>query len=271
MGGPILQSTLNELGAAFRHRRITEEEGAGYFKSNIDETLLPESHRKVFRPTAASRLADRMPRCKPAQAARLTPGRAGRLAQAASDPGPPTPNDRPQTLAEDLLDLLGRESVVAAIQDARGPDRGGDVEHARGEVGRGAATVRKQHLGTKPCLRPSGSSKRSQVDHMGVAWGQALSHEVDAACDDHAHHAYERKRDAAIHKGRQRAQPVVQHIAHEAHGKAHHGEKGHPVAAPAGPMIATSRGEPGLRSATPYARSRSTLVKEVSEWRAQST
>jgi hypothetical protein len=43
------------------------------------------------------------------------------------------------------------------------------------------------------------------------------------------------------------------------------------VAAPASPMIATSHGEPGRRSATPYARSRSILVKEVSEWRAHST
>lgn len=106
---------------------------------------------------------------------------------------------------------------------------------------------------------------------MGAAWDQALSHDADAARDDHAHHAYERERDAAIHKGRQRAQPVVQHVAHKAHGKAHHGEKSHPVAAPASPMIATSRGEPRLRSAAPYARSRSILVKEVSEWRAHNT
>ena len=106
---------------------------------------------------------------------------------------------------------------------------------------------------------------------MGASWDQALSHEADAARDDHAHHADERKRDAVIHKGRQRAQAVVQHVAHKAHGKAHHGEKGRPVAAPAGPMIATSRGEPGRRSVTPYARSRSILVKEVSEWRAHST
>ena len=147
----------------------------------------------------------------------------------------------------------------------------GDVGCALGVVGRGATTVRKQHLGTKPCLRPSGSSRRSQVDRTGAAWGQALSHEADAARDDHAHHANERKRDAAIHKGRQRAQPVVQHVAHEARGKARHGEKGHPVAAPADPMIATTRGEPRRRSATPYARSRSILVKEVSEWRAHST
>jgi hypothetical protein len=185
----------------------------------------------------------------------------------------PTYAQRPclQALAEDLLDLLDREPVVAAVQDARGPDRGGNVERARGVIGRGATTVRKQHLGTKPCLRPSGSSKRSQVDHTGAAWGQTLSHEADAARDDHAHHAYERERDAAIHKGRQRAQAVVLHVAHEAHGKARHGEKGRPVAAPASPMIATSRGEPGRCSTTPYARSRSILTKEVSEWRAHST
>ena len=94
MGGPILQSTLDELGAAFRRRGITEEEGAAYFKSNVDKALPPESHRKVFRPTTASRLADRTPRCKPAQATRLTPGGAGQRAHAASGPGPPTPNGR---------------------------------------------------------------------------------------------------------------------------------------------------------------------------------
>lgn len=191
-----------------------------------------------------------MPRCKPAQTARVTPG--GSAHSRGIRPRPAyAQRPRPQTLAEDLLDLLDREPVVAAIQDDRGPARGGEVEHARGVVGRGAITVRKQHLGTKPCLRPSGSSKRSQVDHIGATWDQALSHEADAARDDHAHHAYERKRDAAIHKGRQCAQAVAQHVAHEAHGKAHHGEKGRPVAAPAGPMIATSRGVPGAAASRP--------------------
>lgn len=106
---------------------------------------------------------------------------------------------------------------------------------------------------------------------MGAAWDQALSHEADAACDDHAHYAYERKRDAAIHKGRQRTQAVVPHVAHEAHGKAHHGEKSRPVAAPASPHDSNVARGPGRRSVTPYARSRSILVKEVSEWRAHST
>ena len=147
----------------------------------------------------------------------------------------------------------------------------GDVEHARGVVGRGAVTVRKQHLGTKPCLRPIGSSKRSQVDHVGAAWGQALSHEADAARDDHAHHAYERKRDAAIHKGRQRAQAVAPHIAHKAHGKVHHGEKSHQRGGTRKPHDSNVARGPGLRGATPYARLRSILVKEVSEWRAHST
>jgi ATP-dependent DNA helicase RecG len=40
MDSPILRSTLDEFDITFRHRRMTEAEGAGYSRGNAEEAVL---------------------------------------------------------------------------------------------------------------------------------------------------------------------------------------------------------------------------------------
>lgn len=40
MGKPIARSTLDEYDIIFQHRRMTEEEGHGYSKGNVEEAIL---------------------------------------------------------------------------------------------------------------------------------------------------------------------------------------------------------------------------------------
>ena len=40
MDSPILRSTLDEFDITFRHRRMTEAEGAGYSRGNVEEAVL---------------------------------------------------------------------------------------------------------------------------------------------------------------------------------------------------------------------------------------
>lgn len=40
MPAPIAQSTLNQFELVLRHRRMTEQEGGGYSKSNVEEAIL---------------------------------------------------------------------------------------------------------------------------------------------------------------------------------------------------------------------------------------